>query len=103
MTGRRGGGRGSSGGRAALVPPAPRGAPCSASPTQRGAAPEVPCPSAYKPCHVGFQRGAPLLPGTPGQDRDEGSERDGGLAPALSAVSPPGSLPSRTPILSSHR
>lgn len=59
-------GRGSSGGRAALVAPAPRGAPCSASPTQRGAAPEVPCPSAYKPCHVGFQRGAPLLPGTPG-------------------------------------
>lgn len=28
---------------------------------------------------------------------------DGSLAPALSAVSPPGSLPSRTPILSSHR
>lgn len=33
-------GRGSSGGRAAIVAPAPRGAPCSASPTQRGAAPD---------------------------------------------------------------
>lgn len=38
--GKRVGGRGSSGGRAALVPPAPRGAPCSASRTQRGAAPD---------------------------------------------------------------